>query len=401
MIVFYLLIGSLPLTHHPLLTKVLGEVTLIKLLGGICLFYALLHTMVRRSVPRPLAMGPVLFSSVFFVVGAVSFFAHGASFTLKSSSFAAFLSGLLLVVVTPMLVDTLPRLQRVLLVIIGSVGFASLYVVREWVKFHNLYANFRGWGGVTEDPNYFTAIALLWLPLAFYLARTLGSRWQKLFCWGCFLTTLLATTLAASRGGFLGLIAGILFMVGRSPQRVRSFVLIMLLAVPLLTLAPSSPLRRLTDPTYSDREAEYSRVVVWKAGLRMLQAHPLMGVGLDKFWFRVGEYQDQPNVIFSLAHNTYLQVAAELGLLGFLPFLAIIVSTYRLLGQAARRVDPSLLSRAAVALQAGLVAWLVGVFFITGLQRTFWLLVGLAIALSCLKTQDTSKRPELPGAEAA
>ncbi len=132
----------------------------------------------------------------------------------------------------------------------------------------------------------------------------------------------------------------------------------------------------------------------------MFQAHPLVGVGLDKFLFLVGQYEeDEPKLVWSLAHNTYLQIAAELGLVGFFPFLAIIFSTYRTLGLVLKRSldsGPPLLAQAAVAMQAGLVAWMVSIFFISGLQRTFWLLVALAISLQCLQTQSSSQQSDLP-----
>ncbi len=400
MIFFYLLVGSLPLTQHPLLTKFVGELTVIKVLGGICLFFALFRAATQRSFPPLFEKGPVRWSLFFFLIGVTSYFVRGSPLPFKSSGVAGLLSCVLLLVLTPIMVDTLPRLRWVLLTIIGSVAFASIYVVREWQTWHNVFPGFRGWGGVTDDPNYFTVTAVLWVPLAFYLARGSGPRWQKWFCMGCCVTTLLAITLAASRGGFLGLLAGLLFTVGRTEHRVRNFGLISLLVVPLIFVAPSSPLKRLTEPTKSDDEAADNRLVVWKGGLRMFQAHPLVGVGLDKFLFLVGQYEeDEPKLVWSLAHNTYLQIAAELGLVGFFPFLAIIFSTYRTLGLVLKRSldsGPPLLAQAAVAMQAGLVAWMVSIFFISGLQRTFWLLVALAISLQCLQTQSSSQQSDLP-----
>jgi O-antigen ligase len=399
MIFFYLLVASLPLTQHPLLTKFVGEVTSIKLLGGICLLFALFRAAAQRSLPPLFTKGPAPWSLFLFWLAITSHILHGGRLSLiTTSSFAGFISCLLFLILTPIMVDTLSRLRWVLLVVVGSVAFASVYVVREWQKWHNVFPNFRGWGGVTDDPNYFTLIAVLWLPLAFYLARGAGSRWERFFSWGCCMTTLLATTLAASRGGFLGLVASLLFIVGRTRQRARNFALLSLLVAPLIFFAPSSPLKRFSKPTHSDEEATENRVIVWKAGWRMFQAHPLVGVGLDAFVKNVLKYEtDAPKPVWSLAHNTYLQVAAELGLLGLLPFLGILFSTYRTLGDVLRRSSlsgPPLLGLAATAMQAGLVAWMVSAFFISGLQRTFWLLVALTISLACLQTRISSLRSD-------
>jgi O-antigen ligase len=394
MIFFYLLVASLPLTQHPLLTKFVGEMTLVKLLGGICLFFALARVTAKGSLPPLLTRGPAPWAFVFCLVGIASHLLRGGPLSFGvTSGFPAFVSALLFLLLAPIMVDTFPRLRRILLIVIGSVAFASVYVLREWQKWHGVFPNFRGWGGVTDDPNYFTLIAVLWLPLAFYLARGAGPLWERVYCWGCCIATLAATVLAASRGGFLGLVAGFLFMVAHTKQRVRNFVLISLVLVPLVLFSPSSPIKRFMEPTYSDEEASENRIIAWKAGLRMFREHPIIGIGLDKFITTVIRYEvDAIRPVWSLAHNNYLQIGVELGLLGFLPFLGILISTYRTLGHVRRHPPTSStlsVGQVAGAMQAGFVAWVVGVFFISGLQRTFWMFIALTISLACLQARPS------------
>jgi len=179
-------------------------------------------------------------------------------------------------------VDSLNRMRCVMLVAIGSVAFASLYMVREWQSNHNLHADFRpGW--VVGDPNYFTISALLTLPLTFHLM--LGSRrpWERAFCAACLLVTVLAVTLGASRGGFLGLVAAFIFVIWHSRACLRNLVVAGGLVLPLSLLLPISPLGRLLNPSNNDRGAADERTVVWHAGLRMMAAHPIVGVGLGNF----------------------------------------------------------------------------------------------------------------------
>ena len=72
------------------------------------------------------------------------------------------------------------------------------------------------------------------------------SVWSRSFCLACLVVTLIAVMLAASRGGFLGLLAAALFIVWRSPHRIRNFVVIAACLAPLTLIVP-----RLTRPPSS------------------------------------------------------------------------------------------------------------------------------------------------------
>jgi putative inorganic carbon (HCO3(-)) transporter len=402
MIFFYFLIGTLPMTQLPFLTRFVGgDITLMKFLGGVCTLFALFHLMVKRLVPPVFGRGPGPWAIAFCMVGFISAARGDRPFMFSRGSVPALISCILLLTITPILIDTYARLRTVLPIVIASVAFASVFVIREWVKWHDVYANFRGWGGVTDDPNYFSLTAIIWLPLSFALARFSDRRWERYFCWGSLVTILLAVTLAASRGGFLGLVAGLLYLVGRSKQRVRNFAIISAVVLPLIAFSPSSPLRRLTQPNNSDDEAQKNRVVVWKAGWRMFKDHPVAGVGIDTFVETSVRYQQgEEKPVWSLAHNTYIQIGSELGLLGFVPFLGLFFSTYatlRRVGRWAAQQGFEFMTEVSIAMQAGLVALMVGIFFISGLQRTFWLLVALTITLTCFQARGITAEAVAPG----
>ena len=102
-------------------------------------------------------------------------------------------------------IDSLERLRNVMLVAIGAVALASLYVLREWWGGSSVYGSGYRPGYVTGDPNFFSASALLCLPLAF--AWTIGSRprWERLYCGVCLFIGLSGIMVSASRWAFLGL----------------------------------------------------------------------------------------------------------------------------------------------------------------------------------------------------
>jgi O-antigen ligase len=393
MIVFYFLVGIMPLSEHHIWGRFVGEFTVFKYVGAACVVYTVLHLVARRTIPPYFRTWQARLFIVFSLMAAASYLFKGLSRALEVSPLLSYVSFLLLFLITSTVVDSLNRLRWVMLVAIGSVAFASLYMVREWQNYHNLYADFRpGW--VVGDPNYFTISALLTLPLAFHLMLGSRCRWERVFCAGCLLVTVLAVTLGASRGGFLGLVAAFLFVIWHSRARLRNLVVAVSLVLPLSLLVPISPLGRLLHPNRGDQGAEDSRTVVWQAGLRMMAAHPIVGIGLGNFKPLVQGYEQGNLNVESIAHNTYVEIGAEMGLPALFVFLGILFSSYRSLGHVrAFRAKQPFAWQAALGLQAGLLGAAVAVFFVSGqYQKLLWLAIFLSMCMPAIVRQN-SKLP--------
>ena len=403
MIVFYFLVGIMPLSEHRIWGRFVGEFTVFKYIGATCVFYAALHLIARRSIPPYFRTWQARLFIVFCLMATASYFFKGLPKAFEFSPLLSYASFLLLFLVTVTVVDSLRRLRWVMLVAIGSVAFASLYMVREWQNNRTLYADFRpGW--VVGDPNYFTISALLTLPLAFHLM--LGSKrpWERVFCAGCLLVTVLAVTLGASRGGFLGLVAAFLFVVWHSRARLRNLLVAGGLVLPLSLLLPISPLGRLLHPSGGDKGAEDSRTVVWQAGLRMMEAHPIAGIGLGNFKPLVQGYERGNAAVESIGHNVYVEIGAEMGLPALFVFLGILFFSYRTLGRVRVRAFHAkrpFAWQAALGLQAGLVGAAVAMFFVSGqYQKLLWLAIFLSMCMpevvrSSILTPNRLEKPSV------
>jgi len=117
-------------------------------------------------------------------------------------------------------------------------------------------------------------------------------------------------------------------------KRRLAFVGCVLLVSAVTILFPS----QVTESRMSDVGTVYFRLNVWVAGLRMVIDHPLFGVGFGEFANHVGNYQQAGGWIPALggggsfgelAHNTFLSVAGELGIVGLTLYVVIIVSVFR------------------------------------------------------------------------
>jgi O-antigen ligase len=139
------------------------------------------------------------------------------------------------------------------------------------------------------------------------------------------------------------------------------------------------------SPSSGDREATEYRTAAWQAGLAMFQSQPITGVGPGNFRPLFSSFNSTSGTPSQVAHNTYIEVAAELGLPGVLLFIAMLMSVLRHLSSvrrsAASRLDPSLL-HIARGLELGLVAFITAAFFVSAqYQKLFWLLISLAAVL--------------------
>ncbi len=396
MIFFYLLVAVMPLVSHPLLGNFIGALTVTKYIGIASMLYAVWYG-IRRGFMREGFRSPLLmWFLLLFIMASVSYLWKGIPVLWYMSPLFTYISFLFLFFVIVSLVDTLPRLRMTLLVAIASMAIASLYVIREWQKYHNLYPGFRP-GYVTGDPNYFSLSAVACLPIAYYFMREGHTNWERIYSLGCFILILVAFMLAASRGGFIGLVAALLCVVWQSKQRLRNLAVLGALLLPLMLLMPDSPVTRFLHPSYADEVGKTTRLELWAAGLRMIKQHPLTGVGLGNFKPLVRSYAASDIDLNNIAHNTYIEYAAEMGIPTLAVFLIILGISFRSLRRILRDAGPrtpGILTDAAQGIYAGLVGVAVAILFLSAERQKFlWMLVFLTPCLESLAGEVQQAEP--------
>ena len=405
MIVYYLLVWILPLMQHPIWGQKMGSLTVFEYFGVACFIYASSHVVARGVLPQLVSTWETRLVLLLYLVVLFSALIKGRGIGLDNGSLIIYTSSFLLIFISISVVDTLSRLRWTVFALIGSYGFASLYVIREWQKGHLVYRNFRpGW--IVGDSNYFATTAIFAIVLAFYFTQGKRPRWEKTYCVVCLILTILAVTFCASRGGFVGLAAGALFLIWHAKNRVRNLILMSVLVLPLSFALPMSPLHRLLDPS-TDYGSVHFHLEAWTAGLHMIEAHPIAGVGLGNFKQLMPVYMFLPEGTNAdadtIAHNMFIEVAAELGLPALLIFLAIFWFTYRTLGKLRRSPSAhSLIRETASALQAGLVGFAVAGSFVSAeYQKTSWMGFALMFCLSPLaRSLKHAKRVPAPASMA-
>jgi O-antigen ligase len=402
-VIFYFLILVMPLSQHRIWAQFVGDLTSIKYIGLVCLPYAIFHLAQRRSVPQFFGTWQARLFGVLYLWATLSYLVFGRT-AYYLSHWLTYTSFLVLFFITMAVVDTLSRLRWLLLTASASLALASLYVLRDWQTFHALYRDYRP-GFVVGDPNYFTVSVLLFIPVTFLMTQQSRPRWQRWFCLGCFVVTLFGVMVSASRGGFLGMVAGSLYLILRSRRRLRNLALIASSLVLVTVFSPLSPVSRFQNPTAGDQVSVDTHVALMHAGFRMMLAHPVFGVGLDNFPMYVAQYVSAEEAarmdrVRRVAHNSYAEIAAEMGIPGLLLFLGMLFCSYKSLervAQVAKRCDVPLLHQAALGLQAGFVGSSIASFFVSGeYQKMVWMTLFVSMCLPALAAQIDSKRKNLP-----
>jgi len=220
--------------------------------------------------------------------------------------------------------------------------------------------------------------------------------------WGGGLLLAFGLVSTASRGGWLGALVGFaLYLILRrekrspeaspeKPSRLRSSVLWAGAVCLLLLLVWGRPFfERLADSSLHPLESlNRSRLTIWKPAVKMLQANPWHGVGLDCFkivfpQYSAYDFNDYDGVFVSsrTAHNEWLQAAATSGVPGLLA-LALLVGCFLLRAVRSLRAASGAHRAFYAAVLAAGAAYLVQNLFSFGVAATLLLWVLLLAAVN-------------------
>jgi len=166
-----------------------------------------------------------------------------------------------------------------------------------------------------------------------------------------------------SRGGFLALSAMILFIfLRRMKNKLLSLSLGGLLAFIVILFGPS----RMSDMSASEASA-YGRIESWYQGFQMLKSAPIFGVGYRMF----ADYH------FQTAHNSYILIAAETGIVGLFVWLSLVYLCFKGLVIVGWRNYTS--KSYLLGLEAALVGFMSAGYF---LSRSYIMVLYLLLALA-------------------
>jgi O-antigen ligase len=179
------------------------------------------------------------------------------------------------------------------------------------------------------DPHMFSFFVGMAAPLALGLAQSRPDK-KKLFSVLAALI-FLGDLLSFSRGGYLGLAGGsavlAMAMGGRIPTlRWKRWAAMLSLPFAAFLLLPGNPVVGRFASSFSLQEgSNQGRIAMWKEAARVIGEHPLQGVGLGNYPLEVKPSAEYREPIY--AHNLYLDIAAETGLINAAAFLLLLAAS--------------------------------------------------------------------------
>lgn len=214
--------------------------------------------------------------------------------------------------------------------------------------------------------------------------------------WGVACTCIYSLLYTLSRGGYLGFLVGLLVL---GLIKDRKFLLILFALLLTWQAIVPNAVRERVFMTYSQGQgldsSAQDRVSIWEDAMQVIQRDPAFGSGFNSYAYmgRVNDYKD--------THNYYVKVLLELGAVGLLLFLSILVICWKMTWQLFRNSKDSFLSGLGCATFVMLCTAAIVNFFgdrwsYLQVNGFFWVLLGLVARSMILTQQDMAAGESQP-----
>ena len=181
--------------------------------------------------------------------------------------------------------------------------------------------------GTFPDPHMFSFYLGLTLPLAIGLYYACKKNSYLIFS----MIILLADLLTFSRGAYLGLVAGLIFMAlyfminkKLSAKIILAGFMLAILASVLIIFSPIG--QRLVSSFNAEEGSNKGRFENWTQAIEIIKNNP-QGIGIGNYSYEIEPSADYRKPIY--AHNLYLDIAAETGIINSVILILILIFTTR------------------------------------------------------------------------
>ena len=373
------------------------------------IYIALLGLLLR---PNDLSFPPPLRWALVFLLWALVTVLFSVAPEMATDAYIERLKALVIFFVVVNTLRTPQQLRLyILIILVAFVIYPARGTLKNFVTHDTLFGR-AIWNGMYSNPNDLGAMTLLMLGLALAIAtvKTENARVRQAakVLVG---VTLLIILLTQSRGVFLGLLIGfgpaLIARLRTRPSGVAVAVLI--IGAVLAVLVPDESWHRLAGITKlsssqtmaqaSEESSKFDRMAaesavqrrqILETGLQMVADHPLLGVGIGCFNEVLARYE--PQLRKRDAHNTYLNLAAEMGLPGLLLWLGLVGSVLAQVRRRRARLEADDRTIQALWIYRAVIGFLIaGIFASYSGITMFYLFLGMLWAAANVLGRDASE----------
>jgi O-antigen ligase len=184
------------------------------------------------------------------------------------------------------------------------------------------------WVGLFGDPNELAFSLVLLIPLTMALFD--GTR-SHLARGGLVIAAVIQVTgvvVTQSRGGLVGLLLVVALIAWSYKVRAAALVMVVAVAATVAALMSDALWQRLLFITTNRPDAAIiGRLEAWHVGWLVFLDRWWLGVGIGNFPLAWPLYAASPSGKWITAHNAFIQILGELGIMGLIGFAALLATT--------------------------------------------------------------------------
>lgn len=221
-----------------------------------------------------------------------------------------------------------------------------------------------------------------------------------------------------TRAAFVGLAFGIVLFLGillykylTEPELKKKYPDIIKFAIPailgffilIVIIAPGGYWKRLFAATNLKAvSTTMFRLYTWKSTLKIIRDNPVMGAGPGNFRVeypsrknkRIFMFEEHHNAETIHAHNEFLEIALDVGIIGLTAYLMIFISLIIMFLRFIKQIRGPNLMFLVTGLFVAVLSSLVNNFFSVNMRYistgiTFWLVIGFLLSVIILISKET------------
>ncbi len=334
-----------------------------------------------------------------------------------------FLAGPLLYFIITNNINDKRQIDRILNVLLIIGGLFGIYGILQYngIDFPFWRGNVarRQVFGLFGNVNYFAEYLIVPLPLAISLFFATKKRTNKILPLAGILAMTGSLILTFTRGSYLAVGISLIFMfflyiVNRGKnflkenKKIFIIILIAILVATYLFVFPN-PLNkpgtviskikgRISITQFTKSSSLKRRIAIWKFTSMMIKDHPLLGSGIGTYKYNTLRYQAKffeqgdnrsiyPYGHADKVHNEYLQLWAEIGIIGLGIFIWLIISYFNYGIKLIKRVKDRYNQGIIIGLMGSVIAVLIDSLFgfplhLSATVVLFWLALVLTMAVA-------------------
>lgn len=278
------------------------------------------------------------------------------------------------------LVDSIQRFRIILWTALIATFVSSLGAV---LRFGALSTD--RMSGEYYGPNEFAILLLPIIALSFYTYFSTKNKGARILLVIIAITLVLALISTVSRGGIVGLAAMALIAAFRAKRKMMALLLLAVTVIVFMNFMPQSMHDRFSKTKIEENytgegtiDSTIRRYNLSLAAWNMFLQRPIIGFGIGNYFYNCSQYA---LVEPGRAHNMYLEVMAELGIVGITLLLAMFFSTFKTLNRICK-LNSFPASAYASGLYVGLIGFCIAAIFLHAQQeKILWFIIFMSAAL--------------------